>query len=569
MLLVLPSCGIPNFRLAQPGPGLPASFPAGFPGAASPENSALLGINEFFNDPLLTGLIDQALAGNQELKILNEDVQIARSVILARRGAYLPFLGFRAAAGLDKPSLFTPLGAAERDLEFLPGKHFPEPLPDFLLSLDLRWAVDIWRELRNARDAAVQRYLSASERRNFFVTRLVADIAEEYYGLMARDKRLENLDRTIELQERSLAIAQAKKAAGKGTELAVQRFQAEVRKNQSEKLIVRQEIIEGENRINFLVGRFPQPVERRSGDFIDLNLHALSVGLPAQLLQNRPDVRQAERELAAAGLDVKVARAHFFPRLDITGGVGYEAFNLKYLFWTPDALIGHVAGELVAPVINKRAIQAEYLSANAVQLEGVYNYQRVLLNAFTEVVNRVTMAENYRRSIELKKQQLQALVAAVDVASRLFQAARTEYIEVLLAQRDMLEATAVLIDTKQRQLSAIVNAYQALGGGLPPLFNAETEAFLKKNPSYDCGPRMPQPGPDLGKSEPGGSDRGAGEQLPSPRRLPGSDKPPDPLPDPGKVPEPDKLGKPSKPPEPPPEPGKPLPSVFAPVSRLE
>ena len=145
-----------------------------------------------------------------------------------------------------------------------PGKHFPNPLPNFLVGVNLSWQLDIWRQLRNARDAAAQRYLAASERRNYFVTRLVAEIAENYYGLMALDKRLENLDRIIALQEQSLEIAKAKMEAARGTELAVQRFQAEVRKNQSEKLIVKQEIIEVENRINFLVGRFPQPVERMS-----------------------------------------------------------------------------------------------------------------------------------------------------------------------------------------------------------------------------------------------------------------------------------------------------------------
>ena len=106
-------------------------------------------------------------------------------------------------------------------------------------------------------------------------------------------------------------------------------------------------------------------------------MHTLSVGLPSQLLQNRPDIRQAERELAAAGLDVKVARVRFFPLLTITAGVGYEAFNPRYLFITPEALIANVAGDLVAPLINKKAIKADYLSANARQLQSVYNYQRV------------------------------------------------------------------------------------------------------------------------------------------------------------------------------------------------
>jgi outer membrane protein, multidrug efflux system len=461
LLLVLSGCALPNLRKPELGPDLPVAFD----GATSSESSAQVGIEEFFHDPTLTLLIDQALVGNRELKILDEEVQVARNEILARQGAYLPFVTFGASAGIQKPSKYTPEGVVEDQLEYLPGKHFPDPLPNFIGGINIFWPLDIWRELRNARDAAQQRYCSACERRSYFVTRLVAEVAENYYGLMALDKRLETLAKTIELQETSLKIAKAKQEAARDTALPVQRFQAEVRKNQSEVLILRQQIVEIENRINFLVNRFPQPVERKSEGFLDLDIHTLSVGLPAQLLQNRPDVRQAERELEAAGLDVKVARAHFYPDVTITGAVGYEAFSPKYLFLTPESLIGNVAGNLVVPLINKKAIEAEYLSANAKQLQSVYNYQRAILNAFTEVINRVSKAENYRQSIEIKKQQLESLQASVDIASKLFQNARAEYVEVLLAQRDFMEARMVLIETKKEQLSAIVNAYQALGGG--------------------------------------------------------------------------------------------------------
>jgi NodT family efflux transporter outer membrane factor (OMF) lipoprotein len=460
VLLILPSCAIPGLREAEPAPDLPATFN----GKTTPDNVARLGIKDFFSDPLLLCLIDQALASNRELMILNEEVQIASNEIRARQGAYLPFVNFRSEAGLEKQSVYTPLGAAEKDLEYRDFKHFPNPNKNFLLGLNFIWELDIWRELRNARDAAQQRYLAAIEHRNYFVTRLVAEIAENYYRLMALDQRLATLDKVIQLQEQSLKLAIARKEAGRGTELAVQRFQAEVRKNQSEKLIVNQEIVEVENRINFLVNRFPQAVERATTGFYDLNIIALSVGVPAQLLQNRADIRQADRDLEAAGLDVLVARAHFFPKLDITANVGYQAFNPKYLF-NPDALFYDAAGGLVAPLLNKKAIQAEYMSANARQLQAVYNYQRVILNAFTEVINRVTKVDNYSKSIEIKQQQLQSLEASVDSATKLFQAARAEYVEVLLAQRDLMDARTVLIETKREQLAAIVNAYQALGGG--------------------------------------------------------------------------------------------------------
>jgi multidrug efflux system outer membrane protein len=535
-LLVLPSC-IPNLRPAVPGPNLPETFN----GSTSPENSSQLRIEEVFNDPALTSLIFQALAGNQELRIMNENIQTAANEVLARRGAYLPFLTVGGSAGLQKFSSFTEEGASIRDDQFRPGQLFPNPLGIFVLGPDLFWQIDIWRQLRNARDAAAQRVISATEERNYFVTRLVAEIGDNYYELMSLDRRLENLNNIIQLFEGSLEIARARMQAARGNLLAVQRFQAEVRKNQAERLIVNQDIIQVGNRINFLAGRFPQPVERKSGqtidEFIDLNLHALSLGVPPQLLQNRPDIRQAERELAAAGLDVKVARARFLPVLTINGGIGYAAFNTKYLFLTPEALIYNIAAGMVGPLINFKAIKADYLTANARQLQAVYNYQRVVINAVTDVVNRVNKVENYRKSIEIKKQQVEALATSVLAATSLYQNPRPgvdiDYLDVLLAQDALFEARKELIETKQQQLSAVVNTYQALGGGAylsPPLILASVKSehnkhflWLRHSHASEAAERGPEPLPTLPTAE-----RGP-EPLPT---LPKAERGPEPLPTP-------------------------------------
>jgi NodT family efflux transporter outer membrane factor (OMF) lipoprotein len=464
LLFVLPGCRlIPDLRKPDPAPPPPENFINGMPPS---ESSADLLVTEFYDDPKVLCLIDQALSpvGNRELKILDEEVRIAGNEVLGQSGRYLPFLTLGATTGLDRYSYFSAEGAGIRDDPYLPGKYFPNPFGNYLGGLNLNWQIDIYRQLRNARDAAAQRYAAAIARRNFFITRLVADIAENYYTLVALDRRIENLDLTIALQERSLEVARAQFAAARGNELAVQRFQAEVRKNQSEKLIIRQDIIETENRINFLVNRFPQPVDRMTATFdvfFDMKIHDLSVGVPSQLLLNRPDIRQAERELEAAGLDVKVARVNFFPQLVITGGVGLQSFVMSHLF-EPNAVLGDITGGLVGPLINFRAIRAQYLTANARQLQAIYNYERTILEAFTQVINRLTMVENYRQSIEIKKQQLAALMSSVEIASRLFQNARADYVDVLFAQRDMMN----LIITKREQLSAIANAYQALGGGL-------------------------------------------------------------------------------------------------------
>jgi outer membrane protein, multidrug efflux system len=482
LLLVLPSC-IPLLRKPAPGPNLPERFNLrqadlgpGIPEvfeATSSENSSQVSIEEFFDDPMLICLIHQALVNNQELRILNEDVLIASYEIMARQGAYLPFVTAGGGVTLNRYSQFTLDGTTIRNDPFLPGKFLPNPLPNFFLGPAFFWTPDIWRQLHNAKDAAAMRYFATGEGRNYFVNQLVAEIADNYYGLIALDKRLENLDNIIALQEQNLRFAQAAKEFARGTELAVQRFLAEVRRNQSEKLIVKQDIIQVENRINFLVGRFPQPVERWTREsidqFIDLKLHTLGAGVPAQLLQNRPDLRQAEREIAAAGLDVMVARKRFYPVMTITSGVGYEAFNMRYLFITPESLVANVAGQLVGPLINFKAIKADYLGANARQLQTVYNYQRVIINAVAEVVNRMSKVENYRNSIEIKKQAVRALQASVVAATSLFQNPRAgstiDYLDVLTAQRELLESRRTLIDTKREQLSAIVNTYQALGGG--------------------------------------------------------------------------------------------------------
>jgi NodT family efflux transporter outer membrane factor (OMF) lipoprotein len=433
--------------------------------ANSPQtNSSQLSLADFYTDEKLLQLLQEALTNNLELKILNQEVEIARNEVTTWRGSYWPIVNVGSRFGFERSSLFTPQGAAEDQLLTPKGGRFPEPVGTFGAGFDIFWQLDIWRQLRNARDAAIQRFIAAQERRNSFITRLVAEVAENYYHLVALDLRIATIDQVIELQEQSYRIAILNKEAGRGTELGVQRFLAEVRKNQSVKQLLQQEIIETENRINFLLNRYPQAVPRMSSQFLELDWSLLATGVPAQLLQNRPDIRQAERELIAAGLDVQVARAKFFPTVALTANVGYEAFNPKYLF-QPEALVLSVAGNLAAPLINKAAIRAEYLTANAKQLQNLYNYQRVVLNAFTEVVNQMAMVQQFGKSVEIRKQQIRSLEASVDIATKLFQAARVEYIEVLFAQRDLLDARLELIETKKQQLTAIINLYRALGGG--------------------------------------------------------------------------------------------------------
>ena len=341
----------------------------------------------------------------------------------------------------------------------------PEHLGNFTFGLTGSWEVDIWKKLRSAVKAADLRYLASIEGRNFLVTQIVAEIARSYFDLIALDNQLAVLTRNIEVQTDALEVVKLQKQAARVTELAVQRFEAEVLKNKSRLYDLEQEKIQTENRINFLVGRYPQPVSRNAEKLKEPLPDAIQSGLPSQLLENRPDVRQAELELAASKLDVKVAKAAFYPSLSIDAGVGYRSFNAEHLVATPESVLYGVAGNLTAPLLNRKAIAAQYRSANARQLQAVFNYERTLLQAFTDVANQLAMIENLQKSYDLQSKQVEALTKSSEVSAILFQSARADYMEVLLTRRDSLDAEMELIETKKRQLQAMVNLYQALGGG--------------------------------------------------------------------------------------------------------
>jgi outer membrane protein, multidrug efflux system len=414
---------------------------------------------EFFDSEDLRKLIETSLRKNQELNGRLQETIIAKNEVSAREGEYLPKVGARAGAGVERVGKHTSQGVSDE------AHGLPENLGNFTFGLAGSWEIDVWKKLRNAAKVADLHYRATIEGRHFIVTQIVAEIARSYYELLAIDNQLEVLKRNIALQQDALEIIQVQKQAGRVTELAVQRFEAEVLKNKSRLYDIEQERIQTENRINFLVGRYPQPVSRNAQKFNEPLSNPVQSGLPSQLLANRPDVRQAELEMQAAKLDVSVAKASFYPSLSIDGGVGYRSFNAEHLVSTPDSVYFGVGATVTMPLLNRRGIEAQYRSANARQLQAVFNYERTLLQAFTDVANQLAMIENLQKSYELQSRQVEALGRATESSYLLFQSARADYMEVLLTRRDALEAEIELIETRKRQLHARVNIYQALGGG--------------------------------------------------------------------------------------------------------
>lgn len=445
----------------EPRVDVPADYGASAAAVTSARapSSAQLSFREFFSDPQLAALIDLALKDNQELNIALLELDIAQAEVLAREGEYLPKVGIVAGAELEKVGEDTSQGRSDE------AHHLPEDLPDYLFGLRASWELDIWGKLRDATDAAAKRYLSSVEGRKFVVTGLVAEVADSYYELLALDSQLEVLQQNIDLQQAALEVVKVQKQVGRVTELAVKRFEAEVLENQSRLYTVRQRLFEAESRLNLLLGRFRRPIARGGRDLMLLAPAPVRQGLPSELLENRPDVKRAELELAAARLDVDVARKQFYPSLEIDAGVVYNSFKAASLVDTPASLAYLVAAELTQPLWNRNELTAEYFSANSRQMQAVFDYERTILTAFNEVSNDLVMVQNLANSYQLKVREVEKLEESIAISADLFRSARADYMEVLLTRRDALDAQLELIETKKQQLSARVKLYRALGGG--------------------------------------------------------------------------------------------------------
>lgn len=459
--LVVAGCKIP--AITQQADSRP--MPESFNNSKDTSSIANMGWRNFFTDKNLVTLIDTALKNNQELASTLQEIQIAKNEIAFRTRDLSPTVGVRVGAGIEKVGRYTSQGAGDATTEVAPGREFPDPLPNYGASLYANWEVDIWNKLHNAKKAAVTRYLASVEGKNFVLTNLIAEVANSYYELLALDNQLAIVKQNIKLQENALEIVKIQKEATRVTELAVQKFKAEVLNSKGLEFQILQQTKETENKLNLLLGRYPQEIIRDRNDFIAIIPSTVSAGIPSQLLANRPDIMQAELKLAAAKLDVKVARAEFYPSFGISAALGFQAFKPAYLVKLPESMLYSLAGDLAGPLVNRKGIKAEFYNANLRQLQSMYNYQRIILNAYLEVSTQLSNIDNLQKSYALKSQEVDALTKSIDISNDLFRSSRADYLEVLMTQRDALSSKLELIETKKKQLNAITTMYQSLGGG--------------------------------------------------------------------------------------------------------
>ena len=416
---------------------------------------------EFFQDPMLQKLIETALQNNQDLKITLQELAIAKSTITTKQAALLPSITANIGAGVSKVGRYTAEGAGNVGTEITPGHKIPTVIPDLAPSLQVDWTIDLWNKLNSGKKAAVERYLASEAGQRAIKSQLVADVAENYYLLLALDYKLSVMQQYISLQKDAVRIAQIQKEADADTQLAVEKFEAELAKAQADEYLLRQSIVETENNLNLLLGRFPQTIQRTKVDFLQLPMPTTAHSLSTQLLLQRPDVIQAEHQLKAAKWDVETARKEFLPSFNISAAIGLNAFNPKYLFKLPESLVFNALGGLTAPLINKKAIQANFAQADALQIEALYNYDKTLLTAFIETSTLQSKISNIKLLQQFKQKQSDALIRAVSAAQKLYLNNRATYLEVIDSERGQLDCKMELIDAKSQQLSTLIEMYSA------------------------------------------------------------------------------------------------------------
>lgn len=460
-ILVVSSCKTLNTSLHVKNQNLPATF------QNTSDTTSIADINwkNYFNDDDLIQLVDTALINNYDLQIALQRIEAVRSEVMFAKGNLLPTVAGAAWAAQERAAEYSVDWAGNEGGTFLSGDPLRPTYNDYYLGLISSWEVDVWGKLKNKKRAALSNYLASVEGRNFIISNLVAEIAFQYYELIAFDNQLEVIQQTISKQEEALEVVKIRKEAGMANELEVQQFQSQLYDLKSREKATSQEITVLENNINLLLGRFPQPIERNSEKLFEQMPQPLSAGIPSQLLANRPDIREAELMLQASKFDIKSAKAAFYPSFNINAGFGFKAFKPQFLFLSPESISYSVVGGLVAPLINRNALKAAFNSAKANQLEAMYNYQKTILNSYVEVANELSNMKCLQEINTLKKQQNDVLVQSVETSSDLYKYGRATYLEVLLTQQNALETQLELINTTKQQRISTVNIYKALGGG--------------------------------------------------------------------------------------------------------
>jgi outer membrane protein, multidrug efflux system len=463
-LLVLSACK----TLKPAAPLSPAPPPVSYGSGGDSTQASPIGWRQVFTDPALSALIDTALARNPDRQMALATIRQAEAELLRARAPLVPQVQAMLSGSAERFGDYTMNGIGNFDLNrssnVPPERRVPNPVTDIFTGFRASWEIDLWGRLKAQRHSAAARVLASAEGEQWLRTNLVAGVATMYFELLALDAEILVAEQNIALQERALEVVEAQKIAGRATELAVQQFRAQIFNTRTFVFGLRQRVQITENGLRLLLGRYDGTIPRGRALTAQTLPERIQSGLPAQLLNNRPDIRQAGQLLAAASADVYAARAALLPNFTITPYAGVQAFRASVLLIPESAALGLLGG-LSAPVFNRKALLANRNASLAVEQQALLYYQRSLIMAYAEVQNELRQFDNLQNAFPLKQAEVGALQKAVEASNDLYTSGYANYLEVITAQRSALAAALELQELRKNQFINLINLYRALGGG--------------------------------------------------------------------------------------------------------
>lgn len=402
---------------------------------------------EMFSDKTLRELVEQTLENNKDLQIAAAKVREMAAQKRIKNADFFPQIN-----GLVD---------GEREFENYSG-HDKDYTNTFDAKFYVSWEIDLWGKLRWGKTAAVAEYLQSIEAQHSLRMSLIAEVVQAYYELIALDNELAIVKQTLNAREEGVRIARLRYQGGLTSENPYQQAQLEVARTSTLVPDLERKIAQKENQIAFYAGRFPQKIER-SNLLNEFNYATmLPVGLVSDLMERRPDIRQAEQQLIAAHAKVGVAYTSMFPSLTLTGQFGLESNELSYFLESPYMLL---KGALVGPIFSAGKNRANWRAKQAAYDQAYYNYEKVVLNSFREVQNAIVAYNKIREMCESQAKLEKAAKNFVNLAQVQYLNGAVNYLDVLDAQRGSFDAQIALSNAIRDELISVVHLYKSLGGG--------------------------------------------------------------------------------------------------------
>lgn len=449
-VLIISSCTLgPDYR--RPAMDVPSSWRFEEKEAQDWANTAWWGQ---FDDPVLNELIATALKENLDLKIAALRVEEFMGRYGFSRAALFPQAD---ATGMFQRKSLTQYTNPPRS------STTDNPYYDFQALLTANWEIDIWGRLRRATEAARADLLSTEEGRRGVLMTVVTAVAIAYIDLRDLDKQLEIAERTSKSREDSFKLFNLRFERGLISQLELRQIESEVQSALATVSLLQKLIFQQENALSLLIGHHPGRIPR--GKILDhLVLPAVPAGVPSQLLERRPDIRQAEQNLIAANARIGAAKALYFPSISLTGFFGLESTELSSLFSGPARTWNYTA-QISMPVFNAGVIAGTIKATEALQQQALVRYQQAVQTAFREVEDALIDQAKSREQLARQKKQVEALQSYLGLARVRYENGYTSYLEVLDAERGLFSAELSYTQTQGVLFRALVNLYKSMGGG--------------------------------------------------------------------------------------------------------